>query len=254
MLPSIPAQPDSSRAKRPVCPSPSSFLLFFFPPLLFRHPGRLSNAYNGAENAVVAAERYPFIVLVTLNNKHILCGGFIDNPRFIVTAASCVCQKTTSQIQVTFNPLATVHEAYDNTTRFNDIAMLEMSQVMEFEPSVNYIPFTKVSGSLAIITGWGAFDILQAGNENDVYRATRSSYKFTASCDVFSTDVFDQNTMFCWRRSGFATVFPTSATTLYATGIVTKNLGCGDSQIFETIYTRLMVYNDWMLRVGGPQY
>ena len=34
---------------------------------------------------------FPFMVSVTLNDAHI-CGGFIYNSRFIVTAASCVYQ------------------------------------------------------------------------------------------------------------------------------------------------------------------
>ncbi|KAI9559459.1 hypothetical protein GHT06_013449 [Daphnia sinensis] len=257
-------------------------VLFAFPAILTSAvsdaTGRLSNAYNGAENAVVAAERYPFSVSVTLNNKHI-CGGFIDKPRFIVTTASCVCQKTTSQIQVTVGELSlvlpdsaelklqvqpiTVHEAYDNTTRFNDVAMLEMSQVMEFGPSVNYIVFTEVSGSLAIIMGRGAFD--ETKMMSIELRGARINSP--ASCDVFSTDVFDEKTMFCWGRSGYDSgvrpcqydegsplFYPTFATTLYATGIVSKNLGCGDGHIFETIYTWPMVYNDWILRVGGPQH
>jgi secreted trypsin-like serine protease len=36
-------------------------------------------------------------------------------------------------------------------------------------------------------------------------------------------------------------------------GIVSKNLGCGDSEIYETIYTRLSAYYGWILRTGGPQ-
>ncbi len=46
---------------------------------------------------------------------------------------------------------------------------------------------------------------------------------------------------------------PNSPTTYLVMGIVSKNLGCGDSVTFETIYTRLVAYHDWMLKTGGPQ-
>ncbi len=108
------------------------------------------------------------------------------------------------------------------------------------------------------------------------------------NCDLFPADVYDPNIMFCWGDSGIngfnmltlnylkwklwiqivvlengkrpcqfdqgSPLFkPISPTTYVAVGIVSKNLGCGDSEIYETIYTRLVVYYYWMLRTGGPQ-
>ena len=57
----------------------------------------------------------------------------------------------------------------------------------------------------------------------------------------------------CQYDEGSPLLKPTSPTTFFAMGIVSKNLGCGDSEIFETIYTRLSVYYGWMIRTGGPQ-
>lgn len=45
----------------------------------------------------------------------------------------------------------------------------------------------------------------------------------------------------------------TSLTDGFVVGIVSKNLGCGDSEIYETIYTRLSAYYSWLMRNGGPQ-
>lgn len=47
--------------------------------------GRIS----GDGTFLVPEGKYPFVVSVSLNDEHI-CGGFIYNYRFIVTAASCV--------------------------------------------------------------------------------------------------------------------------------------------------------------------
>ncbi|XP_057373372.1 transmembrane protease serine 11D-like [Daphnia carinata] len=255
-----------------------AFFFFFTPVVPVSNPfGRISNGFNGAENGAVDAGRYPFMVSVTFNDNHI-CGGFIYNSRFIVTAASCVYQKTTSQVQVTVGQISLilpdpgelrlqlrsiiVHEAYNHATRFNDIAMLETSQALEFGPNVNYIPYNAVTGSLATIIGWGAFDATKVVSTK-LREAPTSS---PINCDLFPADVFDQNTMFCWGRTdvgggarpcqydeGSPLFYPTSETTFYAMGIVSKNLGCGDSDIFETIYTRLSAYYGWMTRTGGLQ-
>lgn len=45
----------------------------------------------------------------------------------------------------------------------------------------------------------------------------------------------------------------TGPNTGFVNGIVSKNLGCGDSEIFQTIYTKLTAYYAWMVRVGGLQ-
>ncbi len=57
----------------------------------------------------------------------------------------------------------------------------------------------------------------------------------------------------CQYDEGSPLLSQTSQTTFFAMGIVSKNLGCGDSEIFETIYTRLSAYYGWLLRTGGPQ-
>ncbi|KAI9556500.1 hypothetical protein GHT06_016289 [Daphnia sinensis] len=237
---------------------------------------RISNGFN-SNPTPVPAEKYPFVVSVALNDNHI-CGGFIYNSRFIVTAASCVYGKTTSQIQVTVGQLSLIlpdpgeqrlqlraiipHEAYNHTTRFNDIAMLETSQALEFSPNVNYTLYNVVSGSLAIITGWGAFDESKA-----ISTKLREARVYSPiNCELFPADVFDQNTMFCWGQTeyddgirpcqydeGSPLFYQTSQTSYYAMGIVSKNLGCGDSDIYETIYTRLSAYYGWMTRTGGLQ-
>ncbi len=57
----------------------------------------------------------------------------------------------------------------------------------------------------------------------------------------------------CQYDEGSPLFKPISPTTYVAMGIVSKNVGCGDSEIYETIYTRLVVYYYWMLKTGGPQ-
>ncbi|XP_046439908.1 ovochymase-2-like isoform X2 [Daphnia pulex] len=240
--------------------------------------GRISNGFNGATTSVVDAEKYPFIVSVSLNDNHI-CGGFIYNSRFIVTAASCVFNKTTAQIQVTVGQLSLilpdpgemrlqvraiyVHENYDNITKVNDIAMLETSQTIEFNANVNFTYYDTVGdGPLAIVSGWGAVD-----ESKVVSTKLREARVYPPiNCDLFPADVYDSNFMFCWGQSeddngirpcqydeGSPLFKPISPTTYLVVGIVSKNLGCGDSEIFETIYTRLSAYYGWMLRTGGPQ-
>ncbi|EFX66676.1 hypothetical protein DAPPUDRAFT_331825 [Daphnia pulex] len=239
--------------------------------------GRISNGFNGDTASVVTAEKYPFIVSVTFNDNHI-CGGFIYNSRFIVTAASCVFDKTTAQIQVTVGQLSLilpdpgemrlqvraiyVHENYDNTTKFNDIAMLETSQTIAFSANVNFIYYDSVSGARAYVSGWGAVD----GSKVVSTKLRAALLTAPINCDLFPADVYNPNIMLCWGKSdsdngmrpcqydeGSPLFTQTSPTTYFAMGIVSKNLGCGDSEIFETIYTRLSAYYGWILRTGGPQ-
>lgn len=49
------------------------------------------NRVSGDGVLTVDPGEFPFVVSVTFNSEHI-CGGFIYNSRFIVTAASCVYQ------------------------------------------------------------------------------------------------------------------------------------------------------------------
>ncbi|XP_046439912.1 trypsin-1-like [Daphnia pulex] len=236
--------------------------------------GRISNGFDGSPAVIVPAEKYPFIVSVTLNDVHI-CGGFIYNSRFIVTAASCVFNKTTAQIQITVGQLSLilpdpgemrlqvraiyVHENFDNITKVNDIAMLETSQTIEFNANVNFTYYDTVGGPLAIVSGWGAVD-----ESKVVSSKLREAIVYAPiNCDLFPADVYDPNIMFCWGRSEYDNgIRPCQydegsplfkPTTILVMGIVSKNLGCGDSEIYETIYTRLVVYYYWMLKTGGPQ-
>ena len=56
---------------------------------LFIYIGAPSGSERIAGGTQAAKGQYPFVVSITRNDSHI-CGGFIYNDRWIVTAASCV--------------------------------------------------------------------------------------------------------------------------------------------------------------------
>jgi len=129
----------------------------------------------------------PYLVSITQNGGHI-CGGFILNNKAVITTAYCVEDKAVSSLKVVIRQSSlinqdlgeeeisifnvNIHENYDSSTRFNDIAIIQLSKELtlvpysdaELEKKPSCIRYDELLPSqqtvqLATISGWGATEV-----------------------------------------------------------------------------------------------
>ncbi|XP_057373943.1 serine protease ami-like [Daphnia carinata] len=247
----------------------------------------VSGAPNGGTGRIVGGSQavsgqFPYVVSISRNDLHI-CGGFIYNDRWVVTAASCVIDEVKDTILVKVGALSLItpepeeqiisvlsnvtFDLYNRETKLHDIALIELSRPIVFSSTAAAIRYDEID-ELAqpwrgMIVGWGA--TTQGGTA-----ATRLRYAaiddLAADCRAYGIDEFVQNFMIC-AGSTTGTIAPCeydegSPLTQEANyggvqqtivvGIMSKNLGCGDPTI-PSIYTRLATYYSWLLQNAGQQ-
>ncbi|XP_017047450.1 trypsin alpha-like [Drosophila ficusphila] len=134
----------------------------------------------------VEIEEAPWQVSIQFREQH-YCGGSIYSKDIIITAAHCRFNETGEerlepkhfQVRVGSalkNSKGTLikvkaiisHEKYNNPKFANDIAVMRLSEPLEFSSKVQAIPLAKRNpsrGTLAITTGWGAWKVIPFGEE-----------------------------------------------------------------------------------------
>lgn len=225
----------------------------------------------------IVATAIPYLVSITVDEQHV-CGGWIYNPDWVVTAASCVYGILPSQLKVVVGQVSliqtdiderwisvfrtNIYESYDNETKLHDIAMLQMATPIPFGPTANNILYEEpeeVSGTPTEFAGWGG--TFEGGLPSTKLRKI-PSVTVPADCSSYTEQEFASNYMLC-AGSTTDTSSPcnydegsplvqTFGGTMYAVGIMSKNKGCG-AGAQPTIYTRLASYYSWLYRIGGAQ-
>lgn len=136
----------------------------------------LSNILGGVQTDI---ENAPYQVSMKVNGNHV-CGGSIISDRWILTAAHCIGGGTTasnttvhagstdrtdiSTGQIIQAQTIHVHPGYNSVTLENDIALIYLSQPLQFNHSVVPIEYANscntsiadiAPGNSAFLTGWG---------------------------------------------------------------------------------------------------
>ncbi|XP_046639647.1 complement factor D-like isoform X3 [Daphnia pulicaria] len=228
-----------------------------------------------------AAGEYPFVVSISLQDQHI-CGGFIHNDGWVVTAAECVHGKNQGELKVTIGALSLItpdpgeqiisvyklieFSQFDPVSLIHNIALIQLARPIEIGPTAQPIRYGEIDEFAtpwdAYIVGWGA--TLDGG-----IQATRLRWApiddLAADCGIF-IDEFQPDSMIC-AGSTTGTISPcqydegspltqrTNSTGIseeIVVGIMSKNKGCADPSL-PTIYTRLSTYYSWILYTAGPQ-
>ncbi|XP_017130966.1 trypsin beta-like [Drosophila elegans] len=130
----------------------------------------------GGQN--IEIEQAPWQVSLQVNGEHI-CGGSIYSNDIIITAAHCLYEKERrleakdflirvgSSLWNSKGTLVKVaairsHENYNSTNFTKDIAVMRLSEPLNFTDKVKNIPLAErnpAPGTVAMVSGWGATSI-----------------------------------------------------------------------------------------------
>lgn len=233
-------------------------------------------------NRVNSTEQFPFVVSISYRYQHI-CGGFIYNARWIVTAASCVMGKSHRELNVTIGAGSLItpepeeqsisiadlftFNGFNQASLIHDIALIELSLPIVFRSTAQPIRYSTIDELAqpleATIIGWGAsFE----GGPPSTRLLCGTIDNLHADCSAYNVDEYTEDFMIC-AGSESGTVAPCQFdegsplvqetyvegnAELIAIGIMSKNQGCSNAMI-PTIYTRLSAYSSWFIQTAGPQ-
>ncbi|KAI9556820.1 hypothetical protein GHT06_016611 [Daphnia sinensis] len=230
-------------------------------------PQDISERIAGGTLAVEG--EFPYIASIQFERRH-FCSGFIYSERWIVTTASCVYGRSTSQLDVVvgivsvIQPSAqqqtiavssiSINDQYDPLTKMNDIALISLSRPVVFGTAVQAIRYDEVDETIntAITMGWGA----TTADGIEVTKLRKTELTLPADCSSYGANEFNNNYMICAGSSVSSPCQYDEGSPLVqngiAVGIMSKNQGCGTPYV-PSIFTRLSAYYYWLNVVGGQQ-
>ncbi|XP_045034948.1 trypsin alpha [Daphnia magna] len=228
--------------------------------------------------------QFPYVVSVIENERH-LCGGFIYNIRWIITAASCVVGKLPSALEIMAGGLnwdvttgseqiisvynIYVFEGYNSTFKMNDIALLKVTRDIDLtSPNIDFVNYNEVDTDdlTANVIGWGAID---AGDEvqSTELRYGTVDIKEEVQCGDYSQPEFKLASMICANGAIADLPVPTagspcqydqgsplvqiSGSQHIAVGVMSKAESCSVDS--ASVYTRLSIFYSWLQQTAGPQ-
>ena len=138
--------------------------------------GRTNRASRIIGGDIPKVREYPWMAaLVYRGGSYPFCGGSIINDRYVLTAAHCVDDKSTSAAQVLLGDHSMIrndgqkrfdiakiiiHPSYDNAKLYYDFALLKLTSIISFANNRMAPACLADVGSFAgypgIATGWGA--------------------------------------------------------------------------------------------------
>lgn len=228
---------------------------------------------------------FPFMAVVGFNttSEPWRCGGTLISNRFVVTAAHCTFTTNAGQptvvrlgeldlssendgSQYKDYPLSRVivHPSYSPPSKYNDIALLETRDEIQFTQFIRPACLnlnSDIQNGQAVATGWGRTDFA-ADNSDKLMKVTLNVYTNQRCTTTFPTDVSlprgVASTMLCAGdlKGGRDTCYGDSGGPLvvtktgnmcyfYLIGITSFGKLCGYSNT-PAIYTRVSEYIPWI--------
>ncbi|XP_053533028.1 uncharacterized protein LOC108277243 [Ictalurus punctatus] len=233
----------------------------------------LNTKIVGGENA--APGSWPWQISFQTSGSH-FCGGSLINQNWVLSAAHCFqsfaadsitillgmqsLEGTNANLQERSTSNIIIHQGYDQTTKDNDIALVQLSSSVTFNDYVMPVCLAASSSSFpggtnVWVTGWGrigsSVDLPSPGTLQEVevpivsnsYCANRygtGSITNNMMCAGFSQGGKDS----CQGDSGGPLVVKVNGTWVQA-GIVSFGNGCALPN-FPGVYTRVSQYQDWI--------
>jgi secreted trypsin-like serine protease len=256
-----------------------------------------SNMIVGGKAA--EANKWPWQVFIQMpiegTNDAYNCGGTLISSQWVLSAAHCFTHDIIPVIGFGSNKLDHLkwvkaekvfsHEGYNGDTHENDIALVKLSEPVEFGPGVARAVlgtpelYATLPGKKGIATGWGA--MVDREEFNKAYPDTELDQAFLQPNDLQEVEVPIQNLEKCRTNytkvsndyvpdgqlcaglkvggkdscqgdSGgpFMVATDKSPTGYAQVGIVSWGRGCAQPKLFGA-YTRVDYYNDWIKKTAA---
>ncbi len=236
---------------------------------------------------IADANKWPWQVRI---EGEFLCGGSLISTNWVLTAAHCFTgslegkvgygSSKVDQLKWVNIEKVIVHQAYNGDTHENDIALVKLSEPVEYGQGVARATlgtpqfYETLPGKKATVTGWG-YTVDREAFEK-AFPDTEISQEFLAPNDLQEVEVPIQNLEKCRANyvkgtghyvpdgqlcaglkvggkdscqgdsGGPLVVATTSSPSGYAqVGIVSWGVGCAQPSLFGA-YTRVDFYNDWI--------
>ncbi|XP_030635443.1 coagulation factor VII [Chanos chanos] len=205
------------------------------------------------------------------------CGAIVVNDRWMLTAAHCVWQMHTSQLQITVGEHIRgvgenteqvrkvaevfIHPLYNHQTTDNDIALLKLEQPVTLGPFVVPVCLPPTAGTfgrtlaairMSTVSGWGR--LAQSGVSSTVLQKLEVPRVPLAECRAHSGLKVTRN-MLCagFKEGGRDSCQGDSGgplttryrNTSFLTGVVSWGKGCARSGLYG-VYTRVSVFVEWI--------
>jgi secreted trypsin-like serine protease len=236
-------------------------------------------AVVGGANALPG--EYPWQAQLSVPGYAHWCGGSIVDREWILTAAHCVDGMTAADFTVRLGlhrrsapdgnlQTRTVrrivqHPDYDGSTIQNDVALLELSSPVTYQPRVQPIAIRATNapvGTPAVVSGWGW--TMAWGSASDVLQEGIMPVESTATCNAAGTlsltvddatmvcaGTVSGNTGGCHGDSGGPLVIPRGFSGGYEQiGVV--SWGVGGTCSSYTVFARLSAFAAWIASYTGP--
>uniref|UniRef100_A0A2C9H4V4 Phenoloxidase-activating factor 2 n=1 Tax=Anopheles melas TaxID=34690 RepID=A0A2C9H4V4_9DIPT len=259
-----------------------------------RNENGLSFSVTGAEDGESHYAEFPWMVAVMLsslmdNSDSSLnvyqCGGSVIAPNVVLTAAHCVFNKPKKQLLLRAGEWDTqtrheiylhqdrrvaeviLHEAFDNESLANDVALLTLAEPFVLGENVQPICLpprgTSFDYQHCFASGWGKDQFSKEGKYHVILKKVELPVVPHATCQetmrsqrVGNRFVLDQSFLcaggvagqdMCRGDGGSPLVcpIPGSPTQYYQAGIVAWGLGCGEDGI-PGVYGNVAFFRDWI--------
>ncbi|XP_046654745.1 coagulation factor IX-like isoform X1 [Daphnia pulicaria] len=161
--------------------------------------------------------QFPYVVSIEDDFNH-FCGGFIYNPKWVVTSASCMENKVISRLTVVAGQMNLIdpekteerqsvfkvipYSTYNNVTRKDDIALIELSNAFTLDTQArDLIKFNEVFTDegytpTGTFIGWGA-TVLGGGFSPRLRYADVKMVENNPVCNPYNSEEFTISSMIC---------------------------------------------------------
>uniref|UniRef100_A0A8D0GZ77 Complement factor I n=1 Tax=Sphenodon punctatus TaxID=8508 RepID=A0A8D0GZ77_SPHPU len=219
--------------------------------------------------------QFPWQVAIRDNEK-VICGGIYIGGCWILTAAHCVRSSRVNHYLIWTGLLDTIkygsrvetfrlkqliiHENYNASSYWNDIALLEMRNSgahktclvdNSFPACVPWSEYMFRPGQECKVSGWGLGDVgaLSLGKKFQSFQ--NKEYVYTNFLSLFSpSGTHDGSIDACKGDSGGPLVCLDSDNVAYVWGVVSWGDSCGVPES-PGVYTKVATYFDWISRHVG---